>query len=161
MECPTHDPSRLRANMHVVHCACCAPLACSAMRCHQRPSQVHSSGPGPIALMLSSTDRQSHDICASESSSTLGADVLDESGKALWSVLQHMLDRTAALVRNPSLRPSVTLGHITTRPRGDRYFMIFGGGALLAFGLPARPETSYVRAARDEAAKRLKEEGVI
>ncbi len=44
---------------------------------------------------------------------------------------------------------------------GGRYFMIFGGGALLAFGLPARPETSYVRAARDEAAKRLKEEGVI
>ena len=42
-----------------------------------------------------------------------------------------------------------------------RYFMIFGGGALLAFGLPARPDTSYMRAAREEAAKRLKEEGVI
>ena len=42
-----------------------------------------------------------------------------------------------------------------------RYFMIFGGGALLFYGLPARPETSYVRAARDEASKRLKEEGVI
>ena len=49
--------------------------------------------------------------------------------------------------------------HIGHYPR--RYFMIFGGGALLFFGLPARPETSYVRAARDEAAKRLKEEGVI
>ena len=39
--------------------------------------------------------------------------------------------------------------------------MIFGGGALLFFGLPARPETSYVGAAREEAAKRLKEQGVI
>lgn len=41
------------------------------------------------------------------------------------------------------------------------YAMIFGGGAILAFGLPARPETSWVGAAREEATKRLKESGIL
>ena len=32
---------------------------------------------------------------------------------------------------------------------------------MLAFGLPARPESSWVGAAKEEATKRLKESGAI
>ena len=42
-----------------------------------------------------------------------------------------------------------------------RYTMVFGGGAILAFGLPARPDSSWVRAAREEATKRLEESGLL
>lgn len=42
-----------------------------------------------------------------------------------------------------------------------RYTFTFGGFALLAFGLPARPESSWVGAARVEATKRLKESGIL
>ena len=49
-------------------------------------------------------------------------------------------------------------GHVPLR----RYFgMLVGPALILGFGLTSKPDTSWVKWARKEARKELKEEGVL
>lgn len=57
----------------------------------------------------------------------------------------------------PHVVASTSLARLLLR----RYGMLVGSALLLGFGLTSKPDTSFVRWAQKEAAKELKEEGVL